>query len=127
MKKVRVNISLDKGIHEKATFFSKKEGKSLSENIELLLDNYAQQKLKGFISEPMSPYDATPPLQNSVVDIFKRLHPEQQTELVHYAEFLLTKHPNPPQKESLFGIMKGKIIISDDFDVPLEMFKDYMP
>jgi hypothetical protein len=127
MKKVRVNITLDQSIHEKATFFSKKEGKSLSENIELFLDNYAQQKLKGLISEPMSPYDATPPLQNSVVEIFNRLHPEQQTELVHYAEFLLTKNPNPPQRVSLFGLYKGKIFMSDDFDEPLEMFKEYMP
>jgi hypothetical protein len=74
MKKVRVNITLDQSIHEKAAFFSIKEGKSLSENIELPVK---EQKWNS-----------------------------------HY---------------SAYGIMKGQIFISEDFDEPLEMFKEYVP
>lgn len=32
----------------------------------------------------------------------------------------------PPLKERRLGELKGKIWISDDFDAPLEDFKDYM-
>lgn len=31
-----------------------------------------------------------------------------------------------PKKERIFGMLKGKIKMSDDFDEPLEEFKDYM-
>ncbi len=30
------------------------------------------------------------------------------------------------KKERIFGMLKGKIKMSDDFDEPLEEFKDYM-
>jgi prevent-host-death family protein len=52
-------------------------------------------------------------------------------------EILVTRHGkvvarlSPPQaasrKPPLFGALKGQIWISDDFDEPLEDFKDYMP
>ena len=31
-----------------------------------------------------------------------------------------------PQKERVFGCSKGKYRMADDFDAPLEDFKDYM-
>ncbi|MFB2875777.1 DUF2281 domain-containing protein [Floridanema aerugineum] len=49
-----------------------------------------------------------------------------KTELLHYAEYLLEKYPNIPQtnKETEeshgYGSWAGKIIMSDDFDAPLE-------
>ena len=53
-------------------------------------------------------------------------------ELLHYAEYLREKYPNNQQSqerietESGYGSWAGKIIISDDFDEPLEDFAEYM-
>lgn len=133
MNKIRVNITINKEIHEKAKFFSLKEGKSLSENIEDLLTQYYWQKAEGIVSEPTSHYNSTvelnamSPLQNSMSDIFNQLHPEQQIELFHYGEYLLSKNPSPTKKISLHGIFRDQIMISEDFDEPLDIFKDYMP
>ena len=49
-------------------------------------------------------------------------------------EIVITKDNQPvvkltpvsPERRSLFGSAKGLITISDDFDEPLEDFKDYM-
>ncbi len=133
MNKIRVNITINKEIHEKAKFFSLKEGRSLSENIEDLLTQYYWQKAEGIVSEPTSNYNSTlelnamSPLQNSMSDIFNQLHPEQQIELFHYGEYLLSKNPSPTKKISLHGIFRDQIMISEDFDEPLDIFKDYMP
>ena len=133
MNKIRVNITINKEIHEKAKFFSLKEGKSLSENIEDLLTQYYWQKAEGIVSEPTSHYNSTvelnamSPLQNSMSDIFNQLHPEQQIELFHYGEYLLSKNPSPTKKISLHGIFRDQIMISEDFDEPHDIFKDYMP
>ncbi|MCL1787681.1 MAG: type II toxin-antitoxin system RelB/DinJ family antitoxin [Defluviitaleaceae bacterium] len=36
--------------------------------------------------------------------------------------------PKPPKmsREAMFGCMRGQITMSDDFDAPLEDFKEYM-
>ncbi|XHX80671.1 MAG: DUF2281 domain-containing protein [Stenomitos frigidus ULC029] len=56
-------------------------------------------------------------------------------ELLHYAKALLESHSTPdalamqaeePAKRGGLGIWKGKIWVADDFDAPLEDFKDYM-
>lgn len=56
-------------------------------------------------------------------------------ELLHYAKALIETHSKPdalniqeekPAKRGGLGIWKGKIWLSDDFDAPLEDFKDYM-
>lgn len=39
---------------------------------------------------------------------------------------VVTLTPVSPKRRSLFGSAKGLITISDDFDEPLEDFKDYM-
>jgi hypothetical protein len=54
-----------------------------------------------------------------------------RSELIDYLDFLLTKQfsekqPNKKRKPK-FGCAKGKFIISDDFDAPLDEFKEYMP
>ena len=45
-------------------------------------------------------------------------------------EVILTFTPNPAvqkqNKERGFGCLKGQIWMADDFDAPLEDFKDYM-
>ncbi|GGH54222.1 hypothetical protein GCM10007423_60530 [Dyadobacter endophyticus] len=49
-------------------------------------------------------------------------------ELDSYIDFLLQKYAenDSPKKPLRFGMMKGTFIISDDFDEPLEDFKEYM-
>ncbi|NJM48493.1 MAG: DUF2281 domain-containing protein, partial [Alkalinema sp. RU_4_3] len=53
-------------------------------------------------------------------------------EILHYAEYLATKHPptnqskTSPQKYRQAGSLQGKIILAADFDAPLEDLKDYM-
>lgn len=54
-----------------------------------------------------------------------------KTELLHYAEYLKEKHPNKQQSQSMetdrgYGSWTGKIIMSDDFDEPLEDLAEYM-
>lgn len=50
-----------------------------------------------------------------------------QNEVLAFIELLKAKQENlPKNKQREFGIGKGKITISEDFDAPLEDFKDYM-
>jgi Protein of unknown function (DUF2281) len=61
-----------------------------------------------------------------------KLPPSLQAEILHYAEYLVTKYAPPqsseplPQKYRQAGSMKGMITMADDFDAPLEDLKDYM-
>lgn len=53
-------------------------------------------------------------------------------ELLHYAEYLQEKYPNNQQSQEKvetaqgYGSWAGQIIISDDFDEPLEDLAEYM-
>ncbi|MBD2445982.1 DUF2281 domain-containing protein [Nostoc sp. FACHB-152] len=55
-------------------------------------------------------------------------------ELLHYAKYLLENYSKPISQESLLqkkrrsGILKGTFVLPlpDDFDEPLEAFKEYM-
>ncbi len=127
MNKLRVNITISQEVHEKAKFFSIKEGKSLSENIEEMLTQYNKTRIKGVVSEPISIYNNLTQLQNSILDICMQLPAEHQSELAQFAEFLLSKNTIPQKRISLHGLFKGQLHMSDDFDEPLEMFKEYMP
>ena len=55
-----------------------------------------------------------------------------KTELLHYAEYLREKYPNDKQSQSKietkggYGSWAGQIIMSDDFDEPLEDLTEYM-
>jgi len=52
-----------------------------------------------------------------------------KNEVKNFVEFLLTKvHKNSgsPKNQRTPGVMKGKIILSSDFDKPLDDFKEYM-
>lgn len=127
MNKIRVNITVSKDVHEKAKFFSAKEGKSLSENIEDLLGQYYRERMESVVSEPIMAYSTLTPMQSSILNICRQLPPENQSEVEHFAEFLLSKNSNHKKKISLYGVFKDQIFMSDDFDEPLEMFTDYMP
>jgi len=53
-------------------------------------------------------------------------------ELLHYAEYLLQKYPNNQQSDEImkpaqgYGSWAGQIMISSDFDEPLEDLAEYM-
>ncbi|MGK7897597.1 MAG: DUF2281 domain-containing protein [Xenococcus sp. (in: cyanobacteria)] len=53
-------------------------------------------------------------------------------ELLHYAEYLREKYPNDKQHQQKmetahgYGSWAGQIIMSDDFDEPLEDLAEYM-
>jgi len=55
-----------------------------------------------------------------------------KTELLHYAEYLQEKYPHNQQFTSKretahgYGSWAGQIIMSDDFDEPLEDLAEYM-
>jgi hypothetical protein len=65
-----------------------------------------------------------------LITTLDKLPPELQAEVLHYAEYLTTKHTSPPetpsQKYRQAGSLKGKISMANDFDAPLEDLKDYM-
>jgi len=48
-------------------------------------------------------------------------------EVQDFVDFLLAKSEKDiGKKPRIFGCMKGKIKMADDFDAPLEDFKEYM-
>lgn len=68
-------------------------------------------------------------------DIFQTLvkMPESlKKEILHYAEYLLEKHAKTESSQEQidqthgYGSWAGQIIMSDDFDEPLEDMKEYM-
>ncbi|MGD1908715.1 MAG: DUF2281 domain-containing protein [Leptolyngbyaceae cyanobacterium] len=72
-------------------------------------------------------------IQPVILKKLEALPKSLQTEVLHYIEFLSERYiekasESEPQKQkrSGFGIWKGKIWMSDDFDAPLEDMKDYM-
>ncbi|MDR1877990.1 MAG: DUF2281 domain-containing protein [Bacteroidales bacterium] len=56
-----------------------------------------------------------------------RLPPKIQQELSDYIEFLLRKYQTDNQEKPFFGCMQGTVTwMSDDFNAPLDDFKEYM-
>jgi hypothetical protein len=60
----------------------------------------------------------------------EKLPSDLKKEVEDFIEFLLEKEKKKqgpaPKKERTPGTMKGLIIMSDDFDEPLDDFKEYM-
>ncbi|MBW4473605.1 MAG: DUF2281 domain-containing protein [Stenomitos rutilans HA7619-LM2] len=71
-------------------------------------------------------------IQAALLETLQKLPESLQLEVLHYAEFLVQKYPQdaiavePLQKKREAGALKGRIWMSDDFDEPLEDFKEYM-
>lgn len=59
------------------------------------------------------------------------LSPTESESVIHNGQVIALVHPPPSPEETgrwrFFGSQKGSIQIADDFDAPLEDFKDYMP
>lgn len=50
-----------------------------------------------------------------------------RSEVNDFIDFLLSKKPKKNKaSKPQFGCMKGEVFMSDDFDAPLNDFKDYM-
>jgi hypothetical protein len=55
------------------------------------------------------------------------LSPVKQQEVADYIDFLLLKYKRQNPAKPRAGCMKGTVIfMSDDFNAPLDDFKDYM-
>jgi len=54
------------------------------------------------------------------------LPPSMIKEVNDFVEFLKSKQKRTKPKERKFGCAKGLILMHDDFDAPLEDFKEYM-
>jgi len=54
------------------------------------------------------------------------LSPSMIKEVDDFVEFLKTKQKKEKVEERKFGCAKGLIVMHDDFDAPLEDFKEYI-
>ena len=71
-------------------------------------------------------------IQPAILEKLETLPEALQTEVLHYIEFLSERYAvthdqmeTRPKKRQA-GLLQGKIWMADDFDEPLEDFKDYM-
>ncbi|WP_428657458.1 type II toxin-antitoxin system VapB family antitoxin [Runella sp.] len=67
----------------------------------------------------------------SIVDLvakIEKLPAEKLAELEDLVDSWMRKQSldEPQEKRPVFGSFKGKIVMSDDFDEPLDEFKEYM-
>ena len=74
-------------------------------------------------------------VDEEVLKVFASMPYSLKLEVLHYAEYLISKHSRnsesvsqleKPKKKRQAGLLKGKIWMSDDFDEPLEEMKEYM-
>jgi hypothetical protein len=70
-------------------------------------------------------------LKDSILANVEQLPIALQEEVLHYSEYLLSRHrkkdiPNGQKKRDGWGIIKGKMWMADDFDEPLEEMQEYM-
>lgn len=69
-------------------------------------------------------------MQVTILEKFSRLPKSLQVEVLHYIEFLFQNYVQEsalesPSKRRRAGLLKEKIRLADDFDAPLEDFRDY--
>lgn len=72
-------------------------------------------------------------METDILMTVSQLPEALKQEVLHYAEFLAEKHKKTlvsdnPEKKRRAGTMKGMFVLPlpDDFDEPLEEFKEYM-
>ena len=67
--------------------------------------------------------------QNQLLEKVRKIPPAYQQEVEDFIDFILTKKRVPSEKTEIprkIGLLKGKLQMADDFDAPLDDFKDYM-
>lgn len=68
-------------------------------------------------------------VHNQLLEKVKRIPPAYQQEVEDFIDFILQKKQTsriPKSTQRKVGLLKGKLQMADDFDAPLEDFKDYM-
>ncbi len=71
-------------------------------------------------------------IQPAILEKLEGLPESLQVKVLHYIDSLIEEEKQDleqeiaPKKYRVGGTMKGMIIMSDDFDEPLEDLKDYM-
>ncbi len=71
-------------------------------------------------------------MDNTIFQKYNYLPLELRKEVADFIEFLVQKYQQnlvkepPPKRPSQFGSAKGLIVMSDDFNEPLEEFQEYM-
>ncbi|GBF80460.1 type II toxin-antitoxin system VapB family antitoxin [Aphanothece sacrum] len=68
-------------------------------------------------------------VKNEIIANLDKLPEALQIEILHYSEYLISRYLQQNQeqkstKRGCLGILKGKIVMSDDFDEPLEEMKE---
>ncbi|MGN8057824.1 type II toxin-antitoxin system VapB family antitoxin [Pedobacter sp. 22163] len=67
--------------------------------------------------------------QLHILEKIKMIPVAYQQEVEDFIDFILQKKVNKKNKEKTqrkLGLLKGKMKMSDDFNAPLDDFKDYM-
>lgn len=67
--------------------------------------------------------------QVQLVEKIKKIPPAYQQEVEDFIDFILSKRQSAVAKKvspRKVGLLKGKLKMAEDFDDPLEDFKDYM-
>lgn len=69
--------------------------------------------------------------QSQLLEKIKKIPPAYQQEVEDFIDFILRKRrvSGDNQKKDMrreIGLLKGKLQMAEDFDAPLEDFKDYM-
>ena len=70
-------------------------------------------------------------MEQALLEQIQRLPESVQQEALHYIEGLVAKHTQSVQtpkidRNNAFGIWKGQIWMSDDFNAPLDDLQEYM-
>jgi hypothetical protein len=76
----------------------------------------------------------TQTLDTEILQTIAQMPESLKREILHYAKYLIVNHSKeitqdaPPTKKCRVGILKGTFVLPlpDDFDEPLEDFKEYM-
>lgn len=58
-------------------------------------------------------------VETRLLEVFRELSPEEQTEVLDFAEFL-TRRKAAAQTDRPIGLCKGQFTVPDDFDDPLD-------
>lgn len=67
--------------------------------------------------------------QNQLLEKVRKIPPAYQQEVEDFIDFILTKKRVPSEQRKMTrktGLLKGKLQMADDFDAPIDDFKDYM-
>ena len=66
-------------------------------------------------------------MSTALAEKIAKIPKEKEKEVEAFLDSILSKEVEPLEKpKPMFGALKGTIIMADDFDEPLDDFKEYM-